>query len=67
MGNLKAREKAEKILKDLKLFFPTAETALEYKTPWELLVAVILSARNTDKKANEVTKNLFKKYKTIKD
>lgn len=31
------------------------------------MVAVILSARNTDKKVNEVTKNLFAKYKTIKD
>ena len=61
------KEKAEKILKVLKQLFPQARTSLVFKTPWELLVAVILSARNTDKKVNEVTKKLFKKYKSIKD
>jgi endonuclease-3 len=61
------KEKAEKILKVLKQLFPQARTSLVFKNPWELLVAVILSARNTDKKVNEVTKKLFKKYKSIKD
>ena len=64
-NNLK--EKAENIVNDLKKLFPTSKTVLSYSTPWELTVAVILSARNTDKKVNEVTKDLFKKYKTIKD
>ena len=61
------RNKANEIVKELKKLFPKTKTALEYSTPWELLVAVILSARNTDKKVNEITKDLFKKYKTIKD
>ncbi len=61
------KEKAEKIIKELKRLFPVSKTVLSYSNPWELTVAVILSARNTDKKVNEVTNNLFKKYKTIKD
>ena len=61
------RKRAEKIVKVLKKLFPAAKTALAYNTPWELCVAVILSARNTDKKVNEVTKDLFKKYRTIEN
>lgn len=38
---------------------------LNYRTPFELLVAVMLSAQCTDKKVNEVTPKLFEKYKTI--
>ncbi|MEK7559506.1 MAG: endonuclease III [Patescibacteria group bacterium] len=61
------KQKAEEILKELKRLFPKIQTALEHNTPFELLVAVILSARNTDKKVNEVTEKLFTKYKTIDD
>jgi len=64
---MKTNQKAQKILKTLKNLFPQSKTILDYTTPWGLLVAVILSARNTDKKVNEVTKKLFAKYKTIKD
>jgi endonuclease-3 len=60
-------QKTAKILNELKKLFPNPKTVLNYKTPFELLVAVILSARNTDKKVNEVTKILFKKYKNIED
>jgi endonuclease-3 len=42
-------------------------TALDYKTPLDLLVATILSAQCTDKRVNIVTKELFKKYRTAKD
>jgi len=41
--------------------------SLNYKNPLQLLVAVILSAQCTDKRVNEVTKELFKKYKKIDD
>ncbi|NQX97377.1 MAG: endonuclease III, partial [Flavobacteriales bacterium] len=41
---------------------PEAETELEYKNPYELLVAVILSAQCTDKRVNIVTKDLFKRF-----
>jgi len=61
------KQKILELLKVLKKLFPSPKTILNYKTPFELLVAVILSARNTDKKVNEVTKKLFAKYKTIKD
>src|SRR3989344_2260178 len=61
------KEKTAMIVKDLKKLFPNPKTVLNYKTPFELLVAVILSARNTDKKVNEVTEELFKKYKSIED
>lgn len=44
--------------------FPEPKCALHYKKPFELLVAVILSAQCTDKKVNEVTPTLFKKYRT---
>jgi len=64
---MKNKQKALEILKVLKKLFPQSKTILNYTTPWELLVAVILSARNTDKKVNEVTKELFVKYRTIKD
>ncbi len=40
---------------------------LKYSNPWELLVAVRLSAQCTDKKVNEVTEKLFKKYRTLDD
>lgn len=56
-----------KILKKLRELYPNPACALHYKKPWELLVAVILSAQCTDKKVNEVTKELFKKYKTLDD
>ena len=60
-------QKAKEIVKVLKKLFPNPKTILNYSNPFELLVAVILSARNTDKKVNEVTNKLFKKYKAIKD
>lgn len=55
------------ILKNLKKLFPQAHIALKYGNNWELLVAVQLSAQCTDKKVNEVTDKLFKKYRTFND
>lgn len=50
------------ILPELKKLFPHAKIMLRYSSPWELLVAVILSAQCTDKMVNKVTEKLFKKY-----
>lgn len=61
------RKKARRIIKELKKLFPHAGIVLRYGDPWELLVAVILSAQCTDKKVNEVTEKLFKKYRTLED
>lgn len=46
---------------------PTAETELHYSNPFELLVAVILSAQCTDKRVNIVTKDLFKRFTNAKE
>lgn len=56
-----------KIIKLLKRAYPGAKIALHYQTPWELLVAVILSAQCTDVSVNKVTEELFIKYKTLDD
>ena len=61
------KERAKNLIRGLKKLFPNPRIALTYKTNWELLVAVILSAQCTDKKVNEVTEKLFKKYKTLDD
>ena len=47
--------------------YPDAEIPLEFATPWQLLVAVILSAQCTDERVNKVTRELFKKYRTAED
>lgn len=57
--------RTQEILRRLKKAYPKAVIALKYKNTWELLVAVILSAQCTDKKVNEVTARLFKKYPTL--
>ena len=61
------KKRAGKILPYLKKQYPKASIALRYKNQIQLLVAVILSAQCTDKKVNEVTATLFKKYKTVDD
>lgn len=61
------KARARKIVKKLRELFPDAHIVLNYSNPWELLVAVRLSAQCTDKKVNEVTGELFKKYKKLDD
>ena len=51
----------------LKRLYPKPRMALNFLSPFQLLVAVILSAQTTDKKVNQITKELFKKYRTIDD
>lgn len=58
---------AKKIVALLLKKYPDPKISLNFSNPLELLVATILSARCTDLKVNEVTKGLFKKYKTVKD
>lgn len=52
------------ILNRLDVMHPDAECELNYNTPFELLVAVILSAQCTDKRVNQVTQKLFQVYNT---
>ena len=51
-------------LAELKNLYPDAKPALQYTTPYELLVAVVLSAQCTDERVNKVTAVLFEKYNT---
>lgn len=67
MTNKSNSERAAEIVHILKRLFPRAKMALHYRTPWECMVAVQLSAQCTDKKVNEVTKALFKKYRKLDD
>jgi endonuclease-3 len=61
------RQRARKVLRALAKLVPKAEPAHRFSDPWELLVAVMLSARCTDQKVNEVTEDLFWKYRTLDD
>ncbi|HVU79774.1 MAG TPA: endonuclease III [Candidatus Paceibacterota bacterium] len=61
------RKRFAKLDRALKKLFPNVGTELVYKTPWQFMVAVQLSAQCTDKRVNIVTKELFKTYKTIDD
>ena len=47
--------------------YPTPKTTLRYKSPHQLLISTILSAQCTDERVNKVTKELFKKYKSVKE
>ncbi|HYN36480.1 MAG TPA: endonuclease III, partial [Actinomycetota bacterium] len=60
-------ERAPEILARLKEVYPEAKIALEFSNPFELLIATVLSAQSTDVKVNEVTRTLFKKYRTPED
>lgn len=61
------KAKVLEIIKRLKKVYPNPRTALNYKTPLELLFATILSAQATDKLVNTATPALFEKYKTAED
>ncbi|MBI4268401.1 endonuclease III [Candidatus Uhrbacteria bacterium] len=61
------KQKAKRILRELKKLVPDARMILNYSNPWECLVAVQLSAQCTDVQVNKVTGKLFKKYRTFTD
>ncbi len=67
-GLMEKRDKIAIILKSLKKEYAgTPKTALRFSSPFELLVATILSAQTTDVLVNKVTEGLFKKYRTVQD
>ncbi len=59
------KKKIKIIVDKLMETYPDAECELKYETPFQLLIATVLSAQTTDKKVNEVTKKLFKDYGTL--
>ena len=59
------KERYIKIKEILDIEYPDATCSLHYKKPHELLIATILAAQCTDKRVNQVTKTLYKKYPDI--
>lgn len=60
-------KECKQILAILNSLYPDAKAELEFKNDYQLIVAVVLSAQCTDKKVNQVTPELFKKYKNFKE
>jgi endonuclease-3 len=63
----KKKERIRKIYDILDPLYTREKTALKYRSPFELLIATILSAQCTDKQVNTVTQSLFQKYKNPED
>lgn len=63
---MRKQERYTLTIEKLKEMFPNADTELHYETPFQLLVAVILSAQCTDKRVNIVTPALFERYSSVK-
>ena len=67
MSHIERVARAKKIVAYLKKTYPKPESELTHTTPFQFVVAVILSAQCTDKAVNKLTATLFKKYKTPRD
>lgn len=61
------KSRTPEILSILNAEYPDASCSLDFQSPLELLIATILSAQCTDERVNQVTKSLFKKYRTARD
>lgn len=61
------KERIQALIDYFSAHFPEAETELHYSNPFELLIAVVLSAQCTDKRINQVTPKLFARYPHPKD
>lgn len=64
---MKRNATGNQILELLKQSYPKAKVALDFRSPWELLVAVILAAQCTDVRVNMVTPVLFSRFQTVGD
>ena len=64
---MNTKEKITEIIKRLKRAYPGPKTALNFSSPFDLLVATILSAQATDVLVNKVASQLFTKYRTVRD
>lgn len=62
-----SKEETKNILKELDKLYPNAGCSLDYKSNYNLIVAVVLSAQTTDVSVNKVTPILFEKYPTTFD
>lgn len=64
---MNTKEKIIEIIRRLKKAYPDPKTALDFNSPFDLLVATILSAQTTDVLVNKVTAVLFRKYRSVRD
>ncbi|WP_419788041.1 endonuclease III [Pseudodesulfovibrio sp.] len=64
---MKKRERAKEVLHRLAKRYPSPTPALNWSSPWELLVATALSAQCTDERVNKVTPVFFERWPDIKD
>ena len=60
-------KKKIEIIEILKKLYPDAKCSLDFKTPFQMMVAVVLSAQCTDARVNQITPSIFKKYPEPKD
>lgn len=61
------KKQAIEIIEKLKQFYPDAKCSLDFTTPFEMLIAVILSAQCTDERVNKTTPSIFEKYNIPED
>jgi endonuclease-3 len=64
---MQTKERLHSIIERLREVYPSAHCELDFQTPFQLLVATILSAQCTDKRVNTVTRDLFQKYTSAYD
>ncbi len=67
MGKNEEEKRISAVLRILDELYPEARTALHFTSPLELLVAAILSAQCTDERVNQVTQDLFRKYRSAEE
>ena len=61
------KDDAKKVIKILKDYYPDAKCSLDFSSPFEMIVATILSAQCTDERVNKTTPSIFSKYSTPED
>lgn len=61
---MKTKKEAIKIIEILKEYYPDCRCSLDFRTPFEMMIAVMLSAQCTDERVNKTTPALFEKYNT---
>ena len=64
---MKSKKETEEIIKILKEYYPDATCSLDFTTPFEMMVAVMLSAQCTDERVNKTTPALFNRCKSLQD
>ena len=64
---MKTKKESKEILHILRDFYPEATCSLDFETPFQMVVAVMLSAQCTDERVNKTTPQLFERCKTIQD